>query len=227
MSSKKMNNLIFFVVFSMIFISPFSASAFQVAVVSDIHMGALGCTTYKCGPRAQSALQKVLDDTGDMPVISVGDNMDHGNKADKAKLLNMTQGRNVLWTNGNHDKKVYVSGKEYFSYDINNWRIIVTHSTEINHSKKQYNWLVQQLKTDKKVMIVSHFPIFRRFDGRFIGNYKKVEKLYNQNRDKIKYVLSGHWHEDNWTRVYDGVTYKAIMGLTYNGGTNYEIMNLD
>ncbi len=231
-----MKKIIAFLIATAFFVSPFSASAFQVTLVSDIHMGVPNCTTYRCGPKAESALQKVLDETGDSLIITAGDNTDASSiknkkkaiasrKASKEKLLSLVGEREVLWANGNHDRETYLSGREYYSYDKDNWRIIVIHTTEITKKKKQYNWLVEQLKTDKKIMVVMHHPIFNRKSHKLISGYKKIEKLFSKN--KVQYVLSGHWHEDNWTRVYNGVTYKALHGLTYENGVHYETMNLE
>lgn len=207
---------------------------FPVALISDIHMGSPGCQRSKCGDKAESALREVLDKTKGMLVISGGDNTDASEFSKdqvtaskirdgyKKKLLEIVGDRKVLWTNGNHDRLTYVGGQEYFSYDENNWRFIVIHTTDV---EDQLDWLEKQLKTDKNKVVIMHHPVFKQGTENIQPRYEILMKLFREN--DVSYVLSGHWHADNWERIVDGVTYKAMLGLTFDYKTNYEILNLD
>lgn len=208
---------------------------FQIAVISDIHLGTTLCDWKQCGSKIEDAFREVLDKTDDMLVISVGDNADASEfhedpeKATslrgtyKARLLELAGGRTILWANGNHDQDNYVSSKEYYSFDKNNWRFIVIHTTSVEG--EQYDWLVNQLKTDKKIIVVMHHPIFQNKSKHILSRYNKIVKLFSEKN--VQYVLSGHWHADNYEREYGGVIYKAIPGLTYHYKTNYKIMDLN
>lgn len=230
-----MKKIVLFSAFAMCLFFPSRGMAFQAAVISDIQYGTNLCNAKQCGRMVEDSLQEVLNNTGDMLLISAGDNVDasqyvkNQKKATafrqtyKARLLEMVGDRQAIWANGNHDRETYLSGKEYYSLDKENWRIIVIHTTQVKGA--QYRWLEKQLKTDKKVMVVMHHPIFQNGSKKVISNYKKIEKLFSKN--KVKYVLSGHWHSNRFERVYNGVTYKAIQALTYNFKTRYTVMDLN
>jgi len=207
---------------------------FPVAVISDIHLGTSLCNPKQCKDNIESALKEVLEKTDGMLLLSIGDNTDASEFSEdqktasalredyKNKLLEMTAGREVLWVNGNHDRETYLSGQEYYSYDKNNWRFIIIHTTDVEGD--QLAWLTEQLKTDKNKIVMMHHPVYKQGSKEIIERYKILIKLFEENN--VKYVLSGHWHSDNYERDMGGVIYKAIRGLTYNFQTNYEILPL-
>ena len=202
----------------------FDEKTFPVVLVSDIHMGSEQCEWDQCGPKVEEAFQYVLDQTGDALVITAGDNTDASAYSKdqvaasalrdgfKQKLLEMTAGRTVMWANGNHDRQTYVSGHEYYSYDKNNWRFIIIHTTDVQG--EQFEWIKDQLKTDKNVIVVMHHPVFKQGKRNILSRYADLVKLFSEK--KVKYVISGHWHSDRYERPIDGVIYKALQGLTYN-----------
>lgn len=208
---------------------------FSVTVISDIHLGTSLCDWKQCGERVENSLREVLSLSGDNLIVSVGDNVDASEyyadqeKATalrgeyKAKLLEIVGDRKILWANGNHDRETYLSGKEYYSWDENNWRFIIIHTTDVEGD--QYAWLIEQLKTEKNKIIVMHHPVFKQGKKDIVTGYQPLVELFRDNN--VKYVLSGHWHADKYERNLDGVVYKAIQGLTVYGKTHNETLNLE
>lgn len=219
-----MKKLVFAAAFLMLL--PSTSQAFSVNLVTDIHAGSsISCGDFVCVPSWQSAFQEFLDKTEGL-IITVGDNTDQAKKNYAAQLRVMTSGREIYWANGNHDKKVYVGGSKHYIIDKEDWRIVLVDYKSCG--QKDINWLKKTLKNykDKKVAAVMHYPIFMPVNYNFKINKdcKKIEKVFRDYN--VDYVFSGHRHGDNWTRVYNGVTYHALLGLTYGFGINYETIDL-
>lgn len=203
-----------------ILLFPFSTKAMTLNIVSDIHAGnSTSCTSYRCVPKWKESFQNFLNETNGT-IVTVGDNTDKASKTYAQELRNMTSNREIYWANGNHDKKVYVGGSKHYIIDKDDWRIVI-----IDHKScgsKDINWLKSNLKNykDKKVVAFLHYPVFKQGSTKISKDCKKIKKLFEEY--KIDYVFSGHWHGDHWMRESNGVTYKAIQGLTNGYSVNYQ-----
>ncbi len=196
-----------------ILLFPFSVKAMTVNIVSDIHAGNSGW---------KQSFQQFLDETKGT-IITVGDNTDNASKTYAKELREMTKGREIYWANGNHDKKVYVGGSKHYAFNKDDWRIVIADYKKC--SRNDLKWLKSNLKNykDKKVAVFLHYPVFNQDSLKKGKDCKKVDDLFQKY--KVDYVFSGHWHGDHWTREINGVTYKAIQGLTNNYNINYQTID--
>lgn len=138
----------------------------DVAVIADIHIGSgknghsesavVHPSEYK------NNLKPLLDSRPDL-IITLGDNVNDNNKCHPYAddLIALFSKFNVLWGKGNHDKDCFptFSSQNYYYHDYNNagWRIIMLdHDIDIDNN--ELDWLKDVLKTDKKVLIVTHVP---------------------------------------------------------------------
>jgi predicted phosphohydrolase len=221
----KKTTLLLFAAATIFFFTPLSAKAFTLNLVSDIHAGnSDNCGDFKCVPRWREAFQEFLDETEGL-IVTVGDNTDMTSKTYATELRQMAEGREIYWANGNHDKKVYVGGSKHYVIDEDDWRIVLIDYK--NCGKKDVNWLKKTLKNYKtaKVAAVLHYPVFKRETAKIQKDCKKIEKVFRDY--SVDYVFSGHWHGDEWTRTYNGVSYRAIKGLTNGFATNYLSLELE
>ena len=76
-------------------------------------------------------------------------------------------------------------------------------------------WLKETLKTDKKVLIVTHVPFFSpsRDENTLLPQYTDAEKVISESGN-VKYVFMGHLHSRLWDKVYDGVHYYILPSVS-------------
>ena len=195
----------------------------NVAIVSDIHAGSgknghsesaiVHPSEYK------NSLKPAIDSKPDL-IITLGDNVNDNTKchpyADDLKSL--LSRFNVLWGKGNHDKDCFptFSSQNYYyhDYDKAGWRIVML-DHDIDIDTNELSWLKETLKTDKKVLIITHVPFFSpsRDENMLLPQYTDVEKVISESGN-VKYVFSGHLHSRLWDKEYNGVHYYIIPSVS-------------
>lgn len=120
--------------------------------------------------------------------------------------------------------------KFYFSFDKKNFRFIFLFtkrfypSKEIKLDSTQLKWLKEKLKTDKKIIIFTHYSLVpvntrgnfwfsTRPDLTFIKNHREFLKIVAGGN--VKLVFNGHLHW-NKKRVLNDTHYITIQSLTEN-----------
>ncbi|EKE20173.1 MAG: hypothetical protein ACD_8C00047G0015 [uncultured bacterium] len=213
------------IVLVLILLFPLPGKALTLNVVADIHAGGTNrCGDFVCVPRWKTAFQEVLNKTKGI-IVTLGDNTERGEKKYATQLKEMTAGRDVYWANGNHDKKLQVGGSKHYSFNKEDWRIVIVDYK--NCGKGDVNWPKKQLNGygDKKVAIFMHYPVFKYGTDGVLKDCKKINDVFKKY--KVDYVFSGHRHGDFWKREYGGIKYQAIQGLTNRFDLNYEVINLE
>ncbi len=224
-----------------------------IGFVTDIHSGKTktkekGSTSGVIFPwNFEKNLKSALNDMRyDHYIIALGDNVDQRKNCQKyaGDLKRITRGYNVLWVKGNHDVDAcfpYLSSKRYFYLDDRDWRIMIIDNShwypkdQRSHVKdkigvidqEQLDWIKNALNTDKKVLIAMHIPIFddngqgKEFTIR--PDYVEFKKMLEERRN-VKYVLAGHYHNDNWQHEENGITYYILPSIELQGGEGYHMV---
>ncbi|MDQ1284065.1 MAG: hypothetical protein QG620_413 [Patescibacteria group bacterium] len=186
-------------------------------------------------------------------VINTGDTTNRSDQKIAGKVIELTKamGINMIIVKGNHDGPQTSAAlgltQYYYYYDLGDVRIIVLDDTFESEKMENYweseyanydeyqgfinqaqlEWLKETLKTDKKVIVAMHIPVFTAEDvgGQFLPRYAEFEKIIRES-GKVKLVISGHDHA-YWEREYNGIRYKSLYPLTQKTrkGT-YAIINL-
>jgi hypothetical protein len=201
-----------------------------LAIVSDIHVGPNNDGNNESAvvhPNKYKINLKPLMNSRPDLILTLGDNVNDHDKchpyADDLKLL--FSRFNVLWGKGNHDMDCFLTfnNQAYYYHDYNNagWRIILL-DHRIDTDLDEQNWLRKTLKTDKKVVLVSHVPFFSpsRDENAMLPEYVEVEKIVSGSGN-VKYVLSGHLHNRLWDKIYNGVHYYIIPSVSGDGYPKY------
>lgn len=140
---------------------------------------------------------------------------------------------------GNHELK-YLSEKFlkdalgyeklHFSFDQKNFRFIFLFtkrfypSKEIRLDSVQLKWLKKTVKTDKKIIIFSHYSLVpvntrgnfwfsTRPDLTFIKNHREFLKIISGKNVKLAFNFHLHW---NKKQVQNGVPYITVQSLVEN-----------
>lgn len=226
-------------IFVLLFGLASSADAFTLNVTSDIHAGKQkkrDYTKYQAGnivypKNGESFFKAFLNNPGDL-YIALGDNSNTCKDASKydKKLAKAVakSGKQVLFGFGNHDCDKgfkYLSASKYYSFDKENWRIIVMNSEEVysnpdgqnegGFSDTQIEWLKGKLDTDKNIVIAISKPAFKKD---LVTKKQTYEKFFKAIEGKnVKHVLGGDYHVFHETREYDGVKYHFVQALTLKG----------
>jgi predicted MPP superfamily phosphohydrolase len=168
-------------------------------------------------------------------IIALGDNIDRREKCNvmAQKLNDLTKNYNVLWTKGNHDKEAcfsFLAPKRYYYVDVQDWRFLIIdnadwfnkdqrseHSNDIGMiSAEEMAWIKDSLKTDKKVLISMHVPLWSKGDGNdnyaVRSDYVDFKKML-EDSGNVKYVLSGHYHNANWNHEENGIHYYILPSI--------------
>lgn len=218
----------------------------KIGWISDIHAGTEKPNKdreFSSYPREYSEyMGKVFKELKEQDiniVISGGDNTNRSNKKIAAKLVEIADQNlmDMIWVKGNHDGPqtmavLGVKDRFYYYRDLENVRIIVLDNNYGDYygsiDEEQVAWLKEALKTEKKVIIVIHTPIFTRIEegANMLLRYEELEKTIRESGN-VKLVLSGHQH-GQFERVFNGIPYKSIRPLTqryYKG--SYAIINTE
>jgi 3',5'-cyclic AMP phosphodiesterase CpdA len=100
--------------------------------------------------------------------------------------------KEFIWVMGNHDDNRawqalgMPSEKYYYSIEKGGWKIIVLFDSVYNARTKggideeQLAWLENELKTDKKVVIAQHHPLYDRYGDELVSgtNFDKLKKKF-------------------------------------------------
>ncbi len=206
------------------------------ALISDIHAGRekayvtprnkVKIYPSKAFGKFRSAL-KEIESRGIKNVIILGDLIEK-KKRDVAfalKLKSEVSKHNLemIWVTGNHDLNIPSNGSpKYFYQDIDNYRVIVLNNNELGNpnvtggiSDEQYNWLLETIKTDKKIILAGHHPIFDYKTRMLLPNYERLKQIIDSNLNIVAY-LSGHWHE-SYITWDNGKEYHVVPPLTSKG----------
>jgi len=220
-----------------------SADALTLNVTSDIHAGKQkkrDYSKYTAGnvvypKKAEKYFKNWLKNSGDV-FLALGDNSNTCKDAKKydRKLRKAVEKskKAVYFGFGNHDCDkgfYYLSGSKYYTIDKDGWRIIVMNSEENGESKdgyglggfsdKQMEWLKEQVKTDKKVVIAASKPAFEKDLKTPKTTYKELFKVIEDN-ENIKHVVGGDYHVFHQTKEFDeykGVKFHFVQALTLKG----------
>jgi 3',5'-cyclic AMP phosphodiesterase CpdA len=159
--------------------------------------------------------------------VNTGDFVSRGSKGEYEHYLKLIKGAKFKIYNvmGNHDE-VYGGGKwfakyfgpAYYSFDFESSHFIVLNNAfKGDFDKKQYFWLVADLKKSygKNIFIFFHKPIFDPSET--YPNYVMSERKTGQDlmelfkRYRVRYVITGHIH--GYARAErDGVVYMVTAG---------------
>ncbi len=219
-----------------------------IGVVTDIHAG--NQDTRKEGLEENNILHPIdfeknfgsaLKQMKDCDfILALGDNLNSSSKKYAEKLKKAAEEYPVIWTKGNHENdetfKLFHELNNYYFVDKGNWRIIVLDNGNINHSvdyqkseyiprgymePEQVEWLKGALKTDKKIVVSMHVPIFDRFNpGKIYSDQEYLAKMFEESGN-VKYVLAGHFHITDWHEKINGIDYYILPSLSLEGGEGY------
>lgn len=173
-------------------------------------------------------------------ILTLGDNLNTSSKKYTQRLLEMTQDYPMIWTKGNHDTdkmfRLFHQPHNYYYVDKGRWRIIVLDNGNIDHSvdyakgdyiprgymePEQVEWLKEALKTDKKIVVAMHVPVFDRFNTDSIyPNQQYLVKMF-EDSGNVKYVLAGHFHIYNWHKNINGIDYYTVPSISLEGQEGY------
>lgn len=203
--------------------------------VSDIHADRFKKRDVESGllyPKKYAEyLPKVFEELqkqGVYTVVATGDNTNSGNPEYARQIAKIASKKcmQVIWVKGNHDSQeamnVLNSKKQqhYYFEDFENVRVIALDNTEDEKGGylggvglAQKKWLHEALKTNKKIIVAMHIPMF--FEGKLTENYNDLEKEFIENGN-VKIVLSGHYHVPSQIEQ-DGIKFYTEGALTYDG----------
>ncbi|HRZ95746.1 MAG TPA: metallophosphoesterase [Candidatus Moranbacteria bacterium] len=195
----------------------------NVAIVTDIHVGpekkghSESAVVYP--KEYRNNLKPLMDSRPDL-IITLGDNVNDDNKCHPYadNLIKLLSRFNVLWAKGNHDKECFKTFSDvdyyYHDYDKAGWRIVML-DHDIDIDLDELNWLKNSLKTDNKVLIVTHIPFFSpsRDENALLPQYTEAEKVIS-GAGNVKYVFMGHLHSRLWDKVYNGVHYYILPSVS-------------
>lgn len=173
----------------------------------------------------------VIEGTGRDNIVGMGE------LVSVKRLFNRTQ-IPKYWVAGNHDlrpvnkdgwKKALEIDYMDKSFDVGDYRIIILDSNyddEGNHvdpenyytrgsiTKKQLEWVENELKTDKKKIVFIHNPPLWDVDVRSNSGLPKnaleIQKVFSQNN--VMAVFSGHIEDFFYDKI-DGVKYFVLPGV--------------
>ncbi len=235
----------------------------KIGLLTDIHADRYKRRSVDSGtiyPRQYDEyLPKVFDkmrERGIDTVIATGDNVNSGKDDYARSLAKIAEEKHmhVIWVMGNHDSDKsmaalgVVGSKDYF-FDYGGTRIIALDDARVTRAtgnyeggidQEQLDWLRGVLKTEKKVIIAMHIPIFREqipwmyavqakaeqnvseghvtpfflpSDTVVASQYDELEKIFRESGN-VKLVVTGHWHLP-WQKVYGGIQYYGEVALTH------------
>ncbi len=166
-----------------LFISSFSYSqAFSLGIVADIHAGGskdiIRSEKNVLYPNRYCINLEGIKKSDVDYILTLGDNTQNGKESEAKRVLNCMRGYDVLWTKGNHDKEVawqLFKTPNYYSKQIENWKIIVMDSSKVNPNSsggfldEQLDWLKKELSENdsediENIFIATHHNIFEKTD---------------------------------------------------------------
>jgi 3',5'-cyclic AMP phosphodiesterase CpdA len=241
--------LIFLILGTIAFERYESGKTLTLGVITDIHAGSLDTRDDSIEPNNilhpsnyKKNLERVLPEMKkDDLILTLGDNLNAPSEKYTAELKKATAGYPMVWTKGNHDKPDFfkqLSGQRYYYVDKKNWRIIVLDNSASDpeveipdgaYDQKGYldpeqmDWLEGALKTEKKIIIAMHVPVFDRFQLDSAAIYPQQENLVKlfEKSGNVKFVLAGHFHVYDFNREINGIRYRILPSLELDGQEGY------
>ncbi|HRZ95748.1 MAG TPA: metallophosphoesterase [Candidatus Moranbacteria bacterium] len=220
-----------------------------IGFVADIHAGSQDLRTQgledenilypsRFEENFKPALEKMED--CDL-IIALGDSLNKPSKKYAKKIKDLTKKYPMAWVKGNHeDDEIFKEFQpiNHYYIDKGKWRFVILDNGNIDHSidyakeayiprgymePEQVEWLKEVLKTDRKIAVAMHVPIFDRFD--FEKVYPELEYLKKMFEDSgnVKYVLAGHFHINEWHKNINGIEYYIIPSLSQKGKEGYSL----
>jgi Icc protein len=221
----------------------------RIAYITDVHMEEQFPKDF--GVDARRNLKLILEDVRkrDISEIIIGGDMGETTAMEFFELL---KDFTLHATLGNHDDftdvakyytKYILEGRNelYYSFEEGAFRYIFLDSSSGQLGQAQLQWLEDELKTDRGVLLFLHHPILPVNTG--------IDKLYPlRNRDSVRSLLQdfpqpitifcGHYHIDDETtigHIRQFITPAASVQIRkesdtlelYNGPFGYRIINID
>lgn len=204
-----------------------TANANAYMVISDVHSGSEKVRKGLHGrpndypkqglKKWESALKQAVK-RGEI-VFSLGDETNKRTTKYEKKMLKIARKYplTIIYTRGNHNPvNSVLTPSPYYYQDINGKRIIVLNTTEALNTtdggigQTQLDWLRESLKTDKKVIIIQHHPVFNFKTCQVSPQFEELKKI--EDNYNVEQVLSGHWH-----LRFDCGKYHTFPSLTSDG----------
>ncbi len=213
----------------------------KIGWVSDIHADRYKHRLVESGmlyPRQYDVyLPKVFDalrKQGIQTVLSTGDNVNSGDTGYASELVRLAKEKDmhIIWVKGNHDSPesmatLGLSEEQYYYHvDIFGARIVVLNTTVgmaedgVGYGgsidAEQLDWLRNELKTERPVIIAMHVPMFPvSLEPVISDQYTELEQILRDS-GKVTMVLSGHFHIP-WQKVHNGLRFYGEGTLTRDG----------
>lgn len=235
--------LFFAIVGSALFFNYYN-SPLKIGFITDIHAGDQKYREEDKGnvvlpANFEENVKKALGGIGKADLIVVlGDNVNRPSRKNMRKLLEITAGHPMIWVKGNHDKLLHfneiLSKDRYYSVDKKDWRIIVLDNSatypEISgiddHGRGfidegQLNWLREKLKTNKKIIIAMHIPMFVPGNpGVIRKDYEYLEEMLVQSGN-VKHIFSGHWHVYDEEIEKNGIIHHLVPSVSLESNQGF------
>ena len=243
LSQIKINLLFFglflFLILNLGYLKFESSSDLRIGFVADIHAGDQSYRNDGADPeniilpdRFEKNFRNALLGMRRADLIfTLGDNLNRPSRKNAKKLTEISRGYPIYWTKGNHDKlnhfQEILSKERYYHVNKKDWRVIVLDNSATypdttgidDHGRgfideDQLNWLKEKLKTEKKVIIAMHIPMFVPGNpGAIRKDYEYLEEIFVKSGN-VKHVFSGHWHIYDKEIEKDGIVYHLIPSLS-------------
>lgn len=201
LKSNNLNLRVYLFVFISLFVLNVPSFAFSFAVFGDNRDG---------DKIYQKILNKVIDDEEIEFAFNTGDFVSHGKYEEYRDYLDLIKNLNIkiYHVQGNHDaiRQGYkyfnkFFGPSYYSFDYENAHFIVLDNAfSASFDKAQYNWLLKDLESNKKIhaFVFMHKPNFdsTEFYPDHLMDSRRMNELLIKTFSKFKvdYVFAGHIH---------------------------------
>lgn len=224
---------ILFTLLTVLFL-PITATAQEVALITDIHTGAENKLAKKNGTRVyprraermfKNKIQQIKNQNINLLII-LGDSTQKKDLKRFIKLTKALGGLNTIWIKGNHDGDYWVF-QEKQKLDFGDFQIIALDSN--SQFAKDIGYLTPEQKEfvlanlDKPTIIAMHHPFYVCNSSEVIPAYADF-KTELEGSGNVIAVLSGHCHSYNY-QFSNGVKYITVEALTW--ANNHYVINTD
>jgi 3',5'-cyclic AMP phosphodiesterase CpdA len=141
-------------------------------------------------------------------------------------------GFNLLLTLGNHDYFVEVqkyftlhlngTNELYYSFEDDYFCTLFLDSSTNRISDSQFQWLQQQLNTDKKIILYIHHPVLKvdtAIDKKYpLEGREEIQHTLAQHKQEV-IVFSGHYHLSD-VQTVGNITQYITLASSYQIETN-------
>ncbi|WP_420573694.1 metallophosphoesterase family protein [Kordia sp.] len=198
----------------------------KVAYITDIHLDEK--FPLEQGIDARKNWNVILKDLKIRNIRSVIFGGDIGEKSSNSYFFDSLKSFDLTISLGNHDdfneaSKYYFSEKFthqkalYYTQETSVYKCIYLDSSQNKIDDIQYDWFLNELKTDKKLIVFIHHPI--------LGIHTEVDrKYYLIHRDRLRtaleqlsnevFLFSGHYHF-NHVQKHKNITQYVTQAASY------------